>query len=73
MAAVLDVSTPEPAPRIAMDGRAHVAPIARRRQNSKSGKASPDVTDGVTSLTTVPADAAKILERGRSHWKIANR
>ena len=70
---MLDVSTPEPAPRIAMDGRAQVAPIARRRQNSKSGKGSHAVTDGVTSLTTAPADAAKILERVRSHWKIANR
>ena len=73
MAAGLDVSTPEPAQHIAMDGRAQVARLEWRRQNSKSGKVSHDVTDGVPSLTTAPADAAKILERVRSHWKIANR
>ncbi len=68
MAAVLDVSTPEPAQRIAMDGRAQVARLEWRRQNSKSGKGSPDVTDGVTSLTTVPAKCRRKLLPVAHRW-----
>ena len=66
------ISSEAGAKQIRWPGAAQVFRIRRERRQKKSGEREAETVYGITSLTAKQADAGKLLEWVRGHWKIEN-
>jgi predicted transposase YbfD/YdcC len=66
------VSSEAAAAQIRWPGVAQVFRVQRERRQKKSGAREAETVYGITSLTAKQADAHRLLELVRGHWRIEN-